>query len=128
MARKITHVTVIVRDQEESLNWYAGNLGFEKRMDDSGMGFRWLTIGLPAQPGLEIVLLPPMGEKAHAQIGAQGGIILSSDDCRADVERLRAAGVKVTHEPEQQPWGTQAVIEDPNGNSLVLIEPPAAAK
>ena len=125
MPAKITHITVIARDQEESLNWYSGNLGFEVRTDNSSMGFRWLSIGLPAQKDLELVLLPPMGEKSEAQIGAQGGTIISTDDCRADIERLRSRGVKVTHEPEQQPWGTQAVIEDPNGNSLVLIQPPA---
>jgi len=43
------------------------------------------------------------------------------DDCDATTERLRAAGVTIAQEPEDQPWGERvARVLDPDGN-LVLI-------
>jgi hypothetical protein len=40
----IETVTVAVRDQEVALRWFLDKLGFEKRLDKSGPGFRWLTV------------------------------------------------------------------------------------
>ena len=47
----------------------------------------------------------------------------NSDDCRAQVGDLKNKGVKITLEPEEQPWGVKAVFEDLYGNSHVLLEP-----
>lgn len=42
-------------------------------------------------------------------------------DCRAAVERLRAAGVTVIEEPTDQPWGERvARVLDPDGNEVVI--------
>jgi lactoylglutathione lyase len=43
------------------------------------------------------------------------------DDCDATVEVLRAAGVRITAEPEGQPWGERvARVLDPDGNEVVI--------
>lgn len=41
------------------------------------------------------------------------------------IERIRAAGVKITREPKKSPGGTRAIafIEDPNGIPVELLEP-----
>jgi hypothetical protein len=43
---------------------------------------------------------------------------------KADVERLRALGVKIVLEPSEYPWGIQAMFADLYGNIYSLSEPP----
>ena len=52
--------------------------------------------------------------------GCAQGLVLSSDDLQADFETLRAGGVPFDSPPEQQLWATEAVLHDPDGNTLVL--------
>jgi lactoylglutathione lyase len=57
----------------------------------------------------------------------RGGISLwvYADDCDDAVDRLRAAGVVVTEEPADQPWGERmARVEDPDGNEVVIAARP----
>jgi lactoylglutathione lyase len=44
-----------------------------------------------------------------------------ADDCDSTVERLRAAGVTITEEPTDQPWGERvARVLDPDGNEVII--------
>ncbi|NDL60180.1 VOC family protein [Phytoactinopolyspora mesophila] len=46
-------------------------------------------------------------------------------DVRAEHERLAAAGVTVTREPREEPWGLiEMWITDPDGVRIVLVEVP----
>lgn len=43
------------------------------------------------------------------------------DDCDAAVEHLRAAGMTITEEPTDQPWGERvARVLDPDGNEVII--------
>ena len=44
-------------------------------------------------------------------------------DVRAMHQRLVAAGVPVLHAPREEPWGTAARYQDPDGNVVELVEP-----
>jgi predicted enzyme related to lactoylglutathione lyase len=44
------------------------------------------------------------------------------DDLAATHARLRAAGVPISHEPRDEPWGKTARYCDPDGNSVSLTE------
>ena len=49
-----------------------------------------------------------------------------TDDCDAAVAHLRAAGVEITEEPADQPWGERvARVRDPDGNLVILGQPAA---
>ena len=37
---------------------------------------------------------------------------------------LKRKGVDFVQEPETQPWGTYAMIQDSEGNQLLLVEQP----
>ena len=65
--KKISHITIIVRDQDEALKWYMDKLGFEKRADDavSMPGYRWLTIAPKDQKELEVVLFKARDESTQ---------------------------------------------------------------
>ena len=60
MITRLSHTTIYVTDQEAALRFYTDTLGFKVRTDVTmDNGFRWTTIGLDAQPDLEIVLMEP---------------------------------------------------------------------
>jgi hypothetical protein len=44
------------------------------------------------------------------------------DDCRAEYERLRAAGVELTQEPIDRFGNVDAGFRDPSGNGWKMIE------
>jgi hypothetical protein len=39
-------------------------------------------------------------------------------------KELKSKGVNFVQEPDIQPWGTYATIQDSEGNSLILVEHP----
>src|ERR1700710_1865873 len=96
---------VWVHDQDEALEFYTTKLGFEVRADATlpGMGFRWLTVGVPGER-LEVVLMavprpPTLDEATAAQIhtlvakGFAQTLFLVTEDCQRSYEELRERGV-----------------------------------
>jgi catechol 2,3-dioxygenase-like lactoylglutathione lyase family enzyme len=130
MINKVTHVSLLVRDQQEVLKWYTEKLGFEKRADDPFPegGGRWITIAPKGQQDLEIVLEPPewgLGSDAETKlqmVGKTPGWVVRTDDCRGDYEKFKSRGVKFLSPPEELPWGVSAVFEDLYGNQHNLLE------
>ncbi|MFE3118369.1 VOC family protein, partial [Streptomyces niveus] len=112
IALQYCHVTV--NDPDESLAFYRDALGFEVRNDVSSGDYRWVTIGSPTQPGLEIVLSEPHAGRSQADgdalqelltKGVLGQLIFRTDDVDATFETVRASGAEVLQEPMDQPWG-----------------------
>jgi predicted enzyme related to lactoylglutathione lyase len=54
--------------------------------------------------------------------GAATGIFLTTDDCRASYEELRARGVEFVDAPEERPYGIDCGFRDPSGNHLRLTQ------
>jgi predicted enzyme related to lactoylglutathione lyase len=54
--------------------------------------------------------------------GFAGTVFLTTDDCQAAYEELSARGVEFTEKPEQRPYGIDAGLRDPSGNSLRLTQ------
>ncbi|HET7589285.1 MAG TPA: VOC family protein [Solirubrobacterales bacterium] len=133
---KISNAQVWVHDQEEALAFYTEKLGMEVRADVTlpEMGdFRWLTVSPPGQEDVTIVLMaipgpPMMDEETTRQVeelmakGFAGTVFLTTDDCRAEYERLKARGVEFTEAPEERPYGIDSGFRDPSGNSIRLTE------
>jgi predicted enzyme related to lactoylglutathione lyase len=133
---RIANSQVWVHDQDEALDFYVGKLGWEVRADATlaEMGdFRWLTVGPPAQPDISVVLMavpgPPMMDEETAQQlrslmarGFAGTLFLTTDDCQASYEELKARGVEFTEAPEERPYGIDAGFRDPSGNPLRLTQ------
>ena len=109
MKTTISHVNVWVRDQDEALAFYTDKLGFEVREDvtvPEFNNFRWLTVGPPNQPDLQLILCrtdampasPELAAKLADVVaqGAGGGVVLAVEDCRATVAELKSRGVEIT--------------------------------
>ena len=127
MLTGVTHVSVLVDDYDEALNWYTGKLGLEPRMDGAmGEDYRFVTVGVKGQ-SVDIVLHQPSGDRSAGDLISSGesvpGVIFGSDDCRRDTEELRAKGVTITQGPEDVPWGVQTVLKDLYGNTHVIVQP-----
>jgi predicted enzyme related to lactoylglutathione lyase len=112
---QIRSITVFVSDQDQAKDFYANVLGFTVRGDRQAGDNRWLEVA-PAESGTAIVLHKPF---PGASPGSSSGVILSSADVDADVAAIRAAGGDVDG-PEDLPWGRQATVKDPDGNTFVL--------
>lgn len=62
MSITVSHVFITVHDQDVALAFYRDVLGLEVRTDAPFETFRWLTLGSPEQPDVEVVLeIPEMG-------------------------------------------------------------------
>jgi catechol 2,3-dioxygenase-like lactoylglutathione lyase family enzyme len=131
------HIRAVpVLDQDEALDFYTTLLGFEVR-DDIDLGFmRWLTVGVPGQDTsllLELVGGPQHDEATAAQVrelvtkGALGGVFLVSSDVRATYAALVDAGVEITQELVEQPYGTDFGLRDPFGNHIRISQPNGAS-
>jgi catechol 2,3-dioxygenase-like lactoylglutathione lyase family enzyme len=60
MITNISLVTLWVTDQDEAKNFYVGTLGFTEGADvKMGDGFRWVTVGHPDHPELQVTLMVP---------------------------------------------------------------------
>jgi uncharacterized glyoxalase superfamily protein PhnB len=52
--------------------------------------------------------------------GCLRGLVLASDALERDCSELAQRGVEFERPLEDQPWGREAVVRDPDGNQLVL--------
>jgi len=121
---------IAVDDFDKAIAFYRDVLGLEVRLDVGYEGMRWVTVGSPDQPDVNIVLEPPLADPnasaadraAMAELLAKGllrGVIFSTDDVDATFERIRAAGADVLQEPIDQPYGVRdCAFRDPSGNML----------
>ncbi len=56
--KRLATTTIYVKNQNEALRFFTEKLGFEIRADVTLGDYRWLSIGLKDQPGLDIGLAP----------------------------------------------------------------------
>jgi predicted enzyme related to lactoylglutathione lyase len=124
-----------VDDHDRAIAFYRDVLGLEVRNDVGFEGMRWVTVGSPSQPDVNIVLEPPAphpnasaaDRQAMAELMAKGllhGVLFSTDDCDATFERISAAGGDVLQEPMDQPYGVRdCAFRDPAGNLLRFTQP-----
>ncbi|MGX2995564.1 VOC family protein [Streptomyces sp. JNUCC 64] len=125
---------IAVDDHEKALAFYRDALGLEVRNDVGFEGMRWVTVGSPAQPDVEIVLEPPLADpgatdadrRAVAELLAKGllrGVIFRTADCDTTFEKIRAADGEVLQEPTDQPYGVRdCAFRDPSGNVVRFVQ------
>ncbi|MBV8930719.1 MAG: VOC family protein [Mycobacteriaceae bacterium] len=133
---RIASTQLWVHDQEVALKYWTDKVGMEVRQDVSlpELGdFRWLTVGPPGQHDVTIVLMavpgpPVMDETTRQQVldlmgkGFAGTLFLTTENCQASYEELKARGVEFTEEPHQMPYGVDCGFRDPSGNSVRLTQ------
>ncbi len=83
---------------------------------DAGDG--WLIFKLPPA---ELGVHPAEGPTYES--GVRHQISFMCDDVQATVQELRAKGITVVGEPEDEGWGISVMLELPGGVAVQLYEP-----
>lgn len=115
--RKIQLFSLPVSDQDRSLEFYVGVLGFELIADvRMGPDMRWVQVAPPGS-ATSITLVtwfPTM------PAGSAKGTVLETDDLEGDIADLKVRGVPIDGEIQEMPWGRFVTFDDPDGNGIVL--------
>jgi catechol 2,3-dioxygenase-like lactoylglutathione lyase family enzyme len=123
---RINVTSVLVDDQDRALDFYTRVLGFVPRTDVPVGEYRWLTVVSPEQPdGVELLLEPDAhpAAKTFKEALRTDGIPVTSfavDDVAAEVERLRALGVRIVQEPMDAGPVIIAILDDTCGNLIQI--------
>ena len=120
------NVRYMVDDVDAAIAFYTTHLGFTlltrvapafadvKRGD-----LRLLLSGRTSSAGR------PMPDGRQPVPGGWTRFQVIVDDIAAEVERLRAAGVRFRNDVIKGPGGAQVLIEDPAGNPIEIFQPAA---
>jgi catechol 2,3-dioxygenase-like lactoylglutathione lyase family enzyme len=120
---QVGRVCVTVADTDRAIDFYVGTLGFEKVVDvPMGPDMRWVEVALPGTVTTIALAPPPEGQSAG---DGQTGICLDTSDVDADHAALKAAGADVDAEVTRygDPVPPMFWLRDPDGNSLIVVEP-----
>lgn len=115
---KVATITIAVKDQDEALRWFTEKLGFEKRMDLSAPGMRWLTVAPKKQKEVEFAL----ASWFPGHVGKNAPCVVETRNCQETFKTLTKRGVTFSKEPTDEPYGIEAVFQDLCGNTYALLE------
>jgi catechol 2,3-dioxygenase-like lactoylglutathione lyase family enzyme len=118
------NVRYMVHDVDAAVEFYTANLGFNL-LSKQTPAFADVTRG-----DLRLLLSGPSSSAGRAmpdgRVPGPGGwnrFELVVDDIEAEVDRLRARGVRFRNDIVSGPGGAQILIEDPSGNVVELFQP-----
>jgi catechol 2,3-dioxygenase-like lactoylglutathione lyase family enzyme len=121
---EIVNVRYMVNDVQDSIDFYTKHLGFTVKMsappafaDVRRGNLRLLLSGPSSSAGR------PMPDGTKPAPGGWNRIHLLVEDIAAEVDRLRAAGLKFRNDIVSGPGGRQILLEDPSGNVVELFQP-----
>ena len=130
---KLNACFLSVDDHDKAIAFYRDALGFEVRNDVRAYGMRWVTIGPPSQPDINIVLEPPAADpgislsdrEAIGDLLAKGllrGLNFKTPDLDGIFDRVQATGAEVVQEPMDQSYGRDCAFRDPAGNMIRILQ------
>jgi catechol 2,3-dioxygenase-like lactoylglutathione lyase family enzyme len=111
-------VGIPVTDQDQAIEFYVGELGFEKAMDVPIGEDRWVEV--TPKGATTTLALVPAGEGVRA--GIDTGIRFTTEDAEGDHAGLRARGVDTDPEVIRMAGvPPMFAFRDPDGNRLVIV-------
>ncbi|MEO6043830.1 MAG: VOC family protein [Tepidiformaceae bacterium] len=131
MNQSIAHVTLLVRDYDEAIEFYTKMLHFTL-VEDSyvpDQNKRWVLLAPPGSSTTKLLLARAATPSQEEFIGNQSGgrvfLFLNTDDFWRDYNEMASLGITFVRPPLVAPYGTVAVFEDLYGNLWDLIQPTA---
>ncbi|NJD90843.1 MAG: VOC family protein [Geobacter sp.] len=116
MKISMKNVVVFVRDQAVARKFYVEQLGLPL-VEQTQMMMEFFP-GEGARFGVAVAL----HEAAMPLVGRHTGITLRVPELVELYKSLTAAGVKFAEPLEASPWGRMAVVCDPDGNQIALVD------
>ena len=123
----LAHVTLVVRDYDEAVDWFTTRLGFSL-VEDTALSAekRWVLMAPPGARSAQLLLAKAATPEQASRIGNQTGgrvfLFLHTEDFRRDYEAMRSRGVRFVQAPRREAYGTVVVFEDLYGNRWDLVE------
>ncbi len=113
-------ISVPVTDPQRAKSFYRDVLGFDLiREEPMGPDMTWIQLAPKGQP-VTIALVTWFDAMKP---GGLQGLMLNTRDIDAEKAAIAARGLDIG-EINAQPWGRYAMFKDPDGNGLILREPP----
>lgn len=121
--------TFLVRDYDEAIAFFCGQLGFEL-IEDTVLSDekRWVCVAPQGAKGAGGTLLlakvstPEQEAVVGRQTGGRVGFFLHTDDFDETYALFHKNNVHFCEEPRSEPYGKVVVFEDLYGNKWDLIE------
>lgn len=123
----IPHLTYLVRNYDEAIEYFMNLLQFEL-IEDTALNEkkRWVLVR-PRGGTTSLLLAQADTPEQQAAIGNQSGgrvfLFLHTDDFWRDHAFMRSRGVQFLEEPRNEAYGTVAVFIDLYGNKWDLLQP-----
>ena len=121
---KVQVVSVPVSDPERSKEFYVNVLGMDLLQD------------MPMENDMRWIQLSPHGSEASLTLvtwfpsmpaGSLKGLVLEVRDLEGTIADIAARGFVIDGDIDEQPWGRFVMFDDPDGNGIILREPPSGA-
>lgn len=110
------NVVVFVRDLEVAKKFYVEQLGLPL-IQETQMMLEFFP-GEGAKFGVALAV----HEAAYPLVGRHTGITLTVEDIVSLYRELTTAGINFAEPLEASPWGKMAVVCDPDGNQIALVD------
>ena len=125
MIDAVATVCIFVNDQDNAKAFYTDVLGFELRQDSPMGESRWIAVA-PKGARTEVILykMDQNWEHYRQVMGKSQAVTFNVTDIKALHADLKEKGVRITQEPDPQPWGTYMMILDQDDNALLMVEEP----
>lgn len=126
---RIGHITLLVEDIDEAVEFYTEKIGFVKRVDTKvWLGMRWVSISPKDQPDVALTLVLADTDEKLCAVGKQTPdhvyLFLETDDLIRDYNEMKNKGVQFINYPEDRPWGKVVTLMDLYGNIINLVQRP----
>ena len=128
MYQRIAHITLVVEDYDEAIEFYTQKLDFQL-LEDTKLSDekRWVMLAPKGAKECCLLLAKAANERQSKSIGNQTGgrvgFFLFTDDFWRDYNKMKDRQINFVRPPETFEYGTVAVFEDLYGNLWDFIEP-----
>lgn len=128
MNQHLAHITLLVADYDEAIDFYTRKLNFSL-VEDTALENekRWVLVAPSGSRECCLLLAKASSEEQKKHVGNQTGgrvfLFLHTDNFDRDYQNLILKNIQIVREPKQEAYGTVAVFADLYGNLWDLIEP-----
>jgi catechol 2,3-dioxygenase-like lactoylglutathione lyase family enzyme len=128
MKQAIVHISLVVKDYDDAIEFYVNKLNFDL-IEDLYLpeeDKRWVVVAPPGSKEMSLLLARASKPEQEAFIGNQAGgrvfLFLNTDDFWRDYTRMQSLGIEFVRPPKEQDYGTVAVFKDLYGNLWDLLQ------
>ena len=128
MKHHIAHISLVVKDYDEAIEFYTKKLHFNL-LEDTILSDtkRWVVVAPKGSKECSILLAKASNEEQFKSVGNQTGgrvfLFLYTDNLKRDYQNFINQNITIIREPSVEVYGTVAVFADLYGNLWDLIEP-----